>query len=82
MVMSVQIKLAQKRSRVGRWCWARERVGLLLLQLFPTRPLPSCLRGLKQQKLTDVAVFGKSRLKPRCCPGGSCAFDGTLKLKK
>ena len=28
-------KLAQKRSRVGRWCWARERVGLLLLQLFP-----------------------------------------------
>ena len=36
-------KLAQKRSRAGRWCWARERetetererVGLLLLQLFP-----------------------------------------------
>ena len=30
-------KLAQKRSRAGRWCWARERerVGLLLLHLFP-----------------------------------------------
>ena len=30
-------KLAQKRSRAGRWCWARERerVGFLLLQLFP-----------------------------------------------
>ena len=28
-------KLAQKRSRAGRWCWAIERVGLLLLQLFP-----------------------------------------------
>ena len=30
-------KLSQKRSRAGRWCWARERerVGLLLLQLFP-----------------------------------------------
>ena len=28
-------KLAQKRSRAVRWCWARERVGLLLLQLFP-----------------------------------------------
>ena len=30
-------KLAQKRSRAGRWSWAteRERVGLLLLQLFP-----------------------------------------------
>ena len=32
-------KLAQKRSRAGRWCRAREReresVGLLLLQLFP-----------------------------------------------
>ena len=30
-------KLAQKRSRAGRWYWAmeRERVGLLLLQLFP-----------------------------------------------
>ena len=28
-------KLAQKRSRSGRWCWARERVGLLLLRLFP-----------------------------------------------
>ena len=32
-------KLAQKRSRGGRWRWARERererVGLLLLQLFP-----------------------------------------------
>ena len=28
-------KLAQKRSRAGRWCWARERVGLLLLPLFP-----------------------------------------------
>ena len=30
-------KLAQKSSRAGRWCWAieRERVGLLLLQLFP-----------------------------------------------
>ena len=28
-------KLALKRSRGGRWCWARERVGLLLLQLFP-----------------------------------------------
>ena len=28
-------KLSQKRSRQGRWCWARERVGLLLLQLFP-----------------------------------------------
>ena len=30
-------KLAQKRSRAGRWCWAveRERVGLILLQLFP-----------------------------------------------
>ena len=28
-------KLAQKRSRGERWCWARERVGLRLLQLFP-----------------------------------------------
>ena len=28
-------KLAQKRSRAGRWSWARERVGLLLLQLLP-----------------------------------------------
>ena len=30
-------KLAQKRSRAGRWCWARERerVGRLFLQLFP-----------------------------------------------
>ena len=30
-------KLAQKRSRAGRWCWARERerAGLLLLHLFP-----------------------------------------------
>ena len=28
-------KLAQKRSRAGRWCWARERVGLLSPQLFP-----------------------------------------------
>ena len=28
-------KLAQKRSRAGRWCWARKRAGLLLLQLFP-----------------------------------------------
>ena len=28
-------KLAQKRSSAGRWCWARERVGLLLLKLFP-----------------------------------------------
>ena len=28
-------KLAQKRSRGGRWCWARKRVGLLLIQLFP-----------------------------------------------
>ena len=28
-------KLAQKRSRAGRWHWARERVGLLLLKLFP-----------------------------------------------
>ena len=28
-------KLAQKRSRAGRWCWARERVGLLLFWLFP-----------------------------------------------
>ena len=28
-------KLAQKRSRGGRWCWARERHGFLLLQLFP-----------------------------------------------
>ena len=27
-------KLAQKRSRAGRWCWAKT-VGLLLLQLFP-----------------------------------------------
>ena len=27
-------KLAQKRSRAGRWLWAKERVGLLLLQLF------------------------------------------------
>ena len=29
-------KLAQKRSRAGRWCWASERIGLLLLQLFPS----------------------------------------------
>ena len=29
-------KLAQKRSRAGRWYWARERAGLLLLQLFPS----------------------------------------------
>ena len=28
-------KLAQKRSRGGRWRWATERVGLLLLQLLP-----------------------------------------------
>ena len=28
-------KLAQKRSRAERWFWAKERVGLLLLQLFP-----------------------------------------------
>ena len=28
-------KLAQRRSRAWRWCWARERVGHLLLQLFP-----------------------------------------------
>ena len=28
-------KLTQKRSRAGRWSWARQRVGLLLLQLFP-----------------------------------------------
>ena len=28
-------KLAQKRSRAGRWCWAGERVGRHLLQLFP-----------------------------------------------
>ena len=28
-------KLAKKRPRARRWCWARERVGLLLLQLFP-----------------------------------------------
>ena len=28
-------KLAQKRSRAGRWCWARERVGLLFLEFFP-----------------------------------------------
>ena len=28
-------KLAQKRPRAGRWSWTRERVGLLLLQLFP-----------------------------------------------
>ena len=28
-------KLAQKRSRGERWCLARERVGLRLLQLFP-----------------------------------------------
>ena len=30
-------KLAQKRPRAGRCCWVRERerVGLLLLQLFP-----------------------------------------------
>ena len=28
-------KLAQQRSRTGRWCWAGERIGLLLLQLFP-----------------------------------------------
>ena len=32
---TLQKKLSQKRSRAGRWCWARERVGLLLLQLFP-----------------------------------------------
>ena len=29
-------KLAQKRPRAGRWSWTRERVGLLLLQLFPS----------------------------------------------
>ena len=39
MSWTLMKKLAQKRSRAGRWCWARERererVGLLLLQLFP-----------------------------------------------
>ena len=29
-------KFAQKRSRAGRWSWAGERVGLILLQLFPS----------------------------------------------
>ena len=27
--------MIQARSRAGRWYWARERVGLLLLLLFP-----------------------------------------------
>ena len=37
MSWTLKKKLAQRRSRSGRWCWARERerVGLLLLQLFP-----------------------------------------------
>ena len=34
---TLEKKLVQRRSRAGRWYWAmeRERVGLLLLQLFP-----------------------------------------------
>ena len=37
MSWTLKKKLAQKRPRAGRWCWTRERerVGLLLLQLFP-----------------------------------------------
>ena len=41
MSWTLMKKLAQKRSRAGRWSWARERerererVGLLLLRLFP-----------------------------------------------
>ena len=49
---------------------------------FPLVPGRLASVDVKQQKLTDVGVFGKSRLKPRCCPGGSCAVDGMLKLKK
>ena len=35
VIWTLTKKLAQKRSRAGRWCWARERAGLLLLELFP-----------------------------------------------
>ena len=37
MSWTLRKKLAQRRSRAGRWCWARERGSWTsLLQLFPT----------------------------------------------
>ena len=37
MSWTLRKKLAQRRSRAGRWCWARERESWTsLLQLFPT----------------------------------------------
>ena len=71
-------KLVQKRSRAGRWSWARERVGLLLLQLFPNGGVTDivfvtlfCILG---QQLRGAVVAAQCRtdtaLTSQCCSGG------------
>ena len=63
-------KLAQKRSRAGRWCWARERAGLLLLQLFPSGGATDIVFVI----LFCIAVGTAIAWYGSCCamPGGHC----------